>query len=157
VVNVKDKKTIVYKNERSKRVAYNLRRLILEAAMNEWSHLGEEQKRIRLECEHKVSKREVNSMNDLFEINSLKNEASAKHRDIENERSDLYGALNASICECSCCNQVDRDMVYNAPLKEWYCTLCVQRYRDFYHKKKAILDRGGFVGDYNEGFHETFL
>lgn len=130
MINVKDKKTIVYKNERIKKFAFNLRRLISEAVMDEWSRLGKEK---------------------------VRNKSQAKRIAIENERSDLHRALKASICECSSCNQVDRDMVYNAPLKEWYCTLCVQRYRDFYHKKKAILDRGGFVGDYNEGFHETFL
>lgn len=126
---MKDKKIIAYKNERIKKIAFNLRILIKKAVMQEWSRLGEEQE----------------------------NKPTLEYIKIENEKSDLHRALEASICECSCCNHVDRDMVYNAPLKEWYCTLCVQKYRDFYRKKKAILDRGGFVGDFNEGFHESFL
>ena len=67
----------------------------------------------------------------------------------------LYRALEASICECPSCSQTDRDMVYNAPLKEWYCTLCAQEYRDFYHKNKAIY--GDFSEDDDDNFYETFL
>jgi len=126
---VKDKKIIAYKSKQVKKIALNFRKLLIEVVMQEWSRLGEEQE----------------------------NKPTLEYIEIENERSDLHRALEASICECSSCHQVDRDMVYNAPLKEWYCTLCVQKYRDFYRKKKAILDRGGFVGDFNEGFHETFL
>ena len=129
MINVKDKKIIAYKNERIKKIAFNLRRLISKAVMQEWSRLGKEQK----------------------------NKSSLEYIKIENERSYLYKALDASICRCSGCSQTDRDMVYNAPLREWYCTFCVQEYRDFYHKNKAIIDQGGFVGDFNEDFHETFL
>lgn len=85
----------------------------------------------------------------------VKNRSQAERIRIENERSDLYRALNASICECSSCNQTDRDVVYNAPLKEWYCTLCVQEYRDFYHKNKAIY--GDLSEDEDDDFYETFL
>jgi hypothetical protein len=129
VINVKDKKTIVYKNERSKKVAYKLRRLVSDAVMDEWSRLGEEQK----------------------------NKPTLEYIKIENERSDLYRALKASICMCPGCNQTDGGMVYNAPLKHWFCTQCAQEYRDFYHKNKAIIDQGGFVGDFDEHFHSTFL
>ena len=126
---VKDKRIISYKNERSKKIAFNLRSLIRKTVMQEWSRLGKEQK----------------------------NKPTLDYVKIGDERSDLYLALQASICECPGCNQTDRDMVYNAPLKEWYCTLCAQEYRDFYHDNKAIIDQGGFVGDFDEDFHETFL
>ena len=129
VVNVKDKKIISFKNEWSKEIAFNLRSLIIKVVMQEWSRLGKEQK----------------------------NKPTLAYIKIENERSNLYLALQASICLCSGCNQAERDMVYNAPLKEWYCTQCAQEYRDFYHKNKAIIDQGGFVGDFDEYFHETFL
>jgi len=125
---VKDKRIISY-NERSKKIAFNLRSLIRKTVMQEWSRLGKEQK----------------------------NKPTLDYVKIGDERSDLYLALQASICECPGCNQTDRDMVYNAPLKEWYCTLCAQEYRDFYHDNKAIIDQGGFVGDFDEDFHETFL
>lgn len=128
--NVKDKKIIAYKNKRIRNIAFNLRGLIKEAVMQEWIDLHHEK---------------------------IKNKSQTERIRIENLRSDLYRALEASICECSSCNQADRDMIYNAPLKEWYCTLCVQEYRAFYHKNKAILNQGGFVGDFNEDFHETFL
>jgi len=127
---MKDKRIIAYKNERVKKIAFNFRKLLIEVVMQEWINLHHEK---------------------------IKNKSQAERIAIENERSNLLGALRNSICLCPGCSQTDRDMVYNAPLKEWYCTLCVQKYRDFYRKKKAILDRGGFVGDFNEGFHESFL
>jgi len=129
VINVKDKKIIAYKNERVKKFAYNLRSLIQEAVMVEWGRLGRNQK----------------------------NKPALQYIKVENERSDLHRALQASICECPGCRHADRDMVYNAPLKHWFCTQCAQEYRDFYHKKKAIIDQGGFVGDFDEFFHSTFL
>jgi len=127
---MKDKRIIAYKNERVKNIAFNLRILIKKAVMQDWIDLLHEK---------------------------TKNKSQAERIRIENLRSDLYCALEASICECSSCNQTDRDMYYNAPLKEWYCTLCVQEYRAFYRKNKAIIDQGGFVGDFNEDFHEMFL
>ena len=131
VINVKDRKIISYKRERVKNIAFNLRGLIRDVIMDEWSRLGD--------------------------IQAYKTKSQAERVAIDDDRSNLLRALRNSICLCPGCSQTDRDMVYNAPLKEWYCTLCVQKYRDFYRKKKAILDRGGFVGDFNEGFHETFL
>jgi len=128
---MKNKKIIAYKNEQIKNIAFNLRILIRMAIMQEWSRLGNK-------------KRE-------------KNKSQTERIRIENMRSNLFRALEASICECPGCNQTGRDMVYNAPLRGWYCTLCSQGYRDFYYKNEAILDQGGFVGDFNEDFHRTFL
>lgn len=131
MINVKDKKIIVYKSERIKNIAFNLRGLIRDVIMDEWGRLGD--------------------------IQRYESKSQAQRIAIENDRSNLLEALRNSICLCSGCSQTDRDMYYNAPLKEWYCTLCVQEYRAFYRKKKVILNQGGFVGDFNEDFHETFL
>jgi len=137
---VKDKKIIAYKTERVKKIAFNLRTLIQKAVMDEWSRLGKEQKEFRSEAyRHKMS--------------HLRSEALAKCADIEDERSDLYRALGISICLCSGCSQTDGDMVYNVPLKEWYCTDCAQEYREYYQKEKTIY--GDLAEDAD--FYETFL
>ena len=127
---MKDKKIIAYKKEQTKKIAFNLRKLLVKAVMQKWSRLGEEQ---------------------------VKNKSQAERIRIEDDRSDLYIALHVSICMCPGCHQTGGAMVYNATLKEWYCTLCAQEYRDFYHENKAIIDQGGFVGDFNEDFHSSFL
>lgn len=123
---MKDKKIISYKSERVKKIAFNLRSLIRKAVVDKWMKLHREK---------------------------IKNKSQAERIAIENERSYLYRALQASICECSSCRQVDKDMVYNAPLEEWYCTQCAQEYRDFYNKNKAKF--GNFTED--DVFYETFL
>ena len=125
-----DKKIIAFKTERVKGIATNLRNLIKKAVMQEWINLHREK---------------------------TKNKSQTESIRIENIRNDLYKALESSICECPGCNQSDRDMVYNASLKGWYCTLCTQEYRDFYYKQKPFLNKGVSVGDFDEYFHSTFL
>lgn len=129
MINVKDKKIIAYKNERTKKIAYNLRKLIVRAVMNEWMKLLREKKnKLMLECVR-----------------------------IENERSDLYRALQTSICKCASCRHSDKDMVYNAPLKEWYCTQCAQDYREFYQENKEIYGvRYNEIYE-DEDFYESFF
>ena len=128
---MRDKKIIAYKSECAKKIAYNFRKLLTKVVMQEWERLGD------------IKYEKIKAQQDRTELG--------------NERSSLYRALDASICICPGCNQTGRDMVYNAYLEEWYCTACVQRYRDFYSKKKAILDKGGFIGDFDAKFHKSFL
>ena len=127
---VKDKKIVAYKNEQVKVYAFNLRKLIKKAVMQEWINLHHEK---------------------------ANNKSQAERIRLKNVRSYLYMALEAFICECPGCNQSNRDMVYNASLEGWYCTLCTQEYRDFYYKKKPLLDKGVSVGDFDEYFYSTFL
>jgi len=47
-----------------------------------------------------------------------KNKSQAERIKIEDERSDLYRALENSIYKCPGCNQTDVDMVYNAILRK---------------------------------------
>ena len=128
---MKDKKTIAYKNDCTRKIAFNLRKLLTKAVMQDWVR--------------------------LMDMKREKGKTQPERTKIENERSDLYRALQASICICPGCNQIKRDMMYNAYLEEWYCTCCVQNYRDFYYEKKAVLDKGGSVGDFGVEFHESFL
>ncbi len=128
---MKDKKTIAYKNERMKKIAFNFRRLLTKAVMREWMRLSD--------------------------VKDEKGKTQSERTKIENERSDLYRALDASICICPGCHQVKGDMMYNAYLEEWYCTSCVQEYRDFYYTKKPAIDKGWFVGDFDVEFHKSFL
>lgn len=145
MVSVKDKKIVAYKNEHIKKIAFNLRALIKDRVMDEWDRLGRKQRTIPL------GKIRVISKNGKLVLDRN------QYMNIENERSNLYRVLDNSICICPGCSQTERDMYYNATAESWFCTLCVQKYRDFYHKKKAILDQGGFVGDFNEEFHKSFL
>lgn len=128
---MKDKKVIAYKNECTKKIAFNLRRFLRKVVLQEWVRLGG--------------------------VKDEKGKTQPERTKIENERSNLYRALDASICKCPGCSQTDRDMVYNAYLEEWYCTYCVQEFRDFYYEKKPSLDKGLFVGDFDVDFHKSFL
>jgi len=77
----------------------------------------------------------VTPFSDFQAKYDLREKASVKCRSIENERSELHTALDNSICICSDCNQIDKDMCYNAYQEGWYCTQCVQSYRYFYAKE----------------------
>ena len=106
---VRDKRTITLKDKHIKRIAYGLREVLVKATLKEWSRLG-------------IEKRKKGKLQ--LELNR-----------IEDERSILYGALDDSICFCAGCSHTDRNMVYKAPLKAWYCTLCTNGYRNFYEKE----------------------
>lgn len=120
---MKDKKIIAYKNERIRNTAFNLRGVIRDVIMDEWSRLGVKQR--------------------------YKSKSQAEQIAIENERSNLLRALENSICLCPGCNQTDREMYYNATAEGWYCTLCVQGYRDFYIKE--------FSKNEKDLFYESFF
>ena len=128
---MKDKKIIAYKNERIKRIAFNLRGLLRDATMKEWSRLG----KIKHNIYTMAKNIRVTPFSDFQAIYDLREKASVKCRSIENERSELHTALDNSICICSDCNQIDKDMCYNAYQEGWYCTQCVQSYRYFYAKE----------------------
>ncbi len=70
MINVENKKLIAYKNERTKKIAFNLRKLIIKTAMEQWSQLGRSQQ----------------------------DKSTKEYIKIEDERGDLYRALDASIC-----------------------------------------------------------
>lgn len=129
MIAVRNEKIIAYKTEQVRGIAFNLRKFIKRVAMDRWSRLG----------------------------SLTRNESAIECIKLENERSSLNQALEASICECPGCFQTDRDMYYNSFVQGWYCTKCVESYRSFYYKNKKILDQGGFVGDFDEEFHKSFL
>jgi len=79
-----------------------------------------------------------------------------KARIIQSQKEELYNALDKSICRFPSCKRSDRDMVFNSVIQEWWCTQCYQEMREYYYKKKEFLDRGGFVGDFNEKYYKTF-
>ena len=114
---MKDKKIFAYKNEQVRKIAFNLRSLIRKAVMQEWSRLGKEQK-------------------DKPTLEYIK---------VGDERSYLYRALKASICLCPGCHQTDKEMVYNAPLKHWFCTQCAQEYRDLSRIKQLLTKVGSLA------------
>lgn len=128
---MKDKKIIAYKNEWVKRIAFNLRGLLRDATMKEWSRLS----KIKHNIYTMASNIRVTPFSDFQAIYDLREKASVKCRSIENEISELHTALDNSICICSDCNQIDKDMCYNAYQEGWYCTQCVQNYRYFYAKE----------------------
>ncbi len=128
---MKDKKIIAYKNKWVKRIAFNLRGLLRDATMKEWSRLG----KIKHNIYTMAKNIRVTPFSDFQAIYDLREKASVKCRSIENERSELHTALDNSICICSDCNQIDKDMCYNAYQEGWYCTQCVQSYRYFYAKE----------------------
>ena len=81
------------------------------------------------------------------------NKPTLEYVEIEDVRSDLLRTLRASICECSSCGKASRDMMYNASMKEWFCTQCVQEYRDYYLGQKTVY---GDLAD-DRDFYETFF
>ena len=134
---VKNKKIIAYKSEHIKKIAFNLRKLIKNRVMDEWGRLGEMQKTMY------VGKIKIKTIDAKLVLDRN------QYRDIEDARSILYRTLENSICICPGCNQTSKDMYYNATTDGWYCTTCVQEYRNFYNRE--------FGKNEKDLFYESFF
>jgi len=130
---VKVKKVVAHKDERIRKIAYNLRSLLKNLVLDKDVALNEDWER------------------EYWEMGNKK-----KARIIQSQKEELYNALDKSICRCPDCKRSDRDMVFNPAIQEWWCTQCYREMGEYYCKKKEILDKGGFVGDFNEKYYKTF-
>lgn len=46
--------------------------------------------------------------------------------ELENRKQEIRRAFNESICICSICQNIDKDMVYATRPKEWFCIDCYE-------------------------------
>ena len=119
---MKKKKIISYRDDRIKKIARTLRLLIRDAVLDEDSRLGD--------------------------LRSISKRSDYK---IQQQREQLLGELDKSICMCSRCRKSDRDMVFNPFLEEWWCTQCYQEMSDFYYKQPSF-----FNNEHEEEYYKTF-
>lgn len=125
---MRDKRAIIIKDSRLRKIRNNLRLLWLKAMSAKWNRLFDEMDRL--------------SKNDDGSIKSVKYmtpEDKARFRALQEEQSQLRSMADRSICKCVACAKANRDMVYNKAYDAWYCIEC-------YGKEHSIARRRVKVG-----------
>lgn len=109
---MKSIKTVKIRNEKLKAVRNNLRTIIKLAVEDEIMRLTDLQFKAL----------------DNFKIGELDKKSSDKKiKEIFNDISDLNHALKSSICICSSCSSLTKDMVFNPNMSAWFCVDCFTR------------------------------
>ena len=124
---MKKKKIIAYRDERIKKVAFNLRQLVRKATMERDSELGDLHRK------------------------AWKQKNRNKSKSIQQQIYNLLEELDKSICMCPRCRKSDRDMIFNPLLEEWWCAQCYQDMRNSYYEDKPLFSEEG-----EEEYYKTF-
>lgn len=125
---MRKKRIVAYREERIKKIAFNLRQLLRDVVIDYDSYLGG-----------------LNS-------NSWLQDDKEKSYLIQQQRGHLMSALRKSICMCPRCRKSDRDMIFNLGLKEWWCMQCYREMRDCYYEQKSLFSEEG-----EEEYYKTFV
>ncbi len=124
---MKKKKIIAYKDERIKKIAINLRKLLRDVVLDYDSRLGD------------------------LSLKAWKQQNKSKSQSIQEQREELLRALSKSICMCPTCRKSDRDMIFNPFVEKWWCAQCYQDMKDTYLNDKSFFEEEG-----EEEYYKTF-
>lgn len=132
-------KKIAYKTAQIRQIAYKLRHLIRKAVLERKSKIHRNFSRL------------------VRKPQRLRQRFNDKIDTLRKKEADLNKALDNSICICPGCGRSDKVMIYYQKLGQWWCEPCFKDRAEFYYEMKPIIDAGGFVGDFDEKFHKTFV
>lgn len=124
---MRKKKIIAYRDERIKKIAVNLRKLLVNIVFDEDIRLG----------------------NIHFRFLKQRNKQEAQS--IQEQRNELLRALEESICMCPGCRKSDKDMIFNPFVEKWWCAPCYQEMKDAYLNDKSFFEEEG-----EEEYYKTF-
>jgi len=80
-----------------------------------------------------------------------------RFRELQNSENDNRRIVEASICQCATCRQIDKDMVFNPSYNMWFCVDCYAQTREFYKRiKQERKERGVSREDYDD-FDEDYF
>ncbi|MFX1298508.1 MAG: DUF2695 domain-containing protein [Promethearchaeota archaeon] len=104
---MKKHRRIIIRNELLRNVRNNLRTIILKALNHQLSIIQEKQEKF---------------FDDVAELGDIPDELAI----LEEQKQSLNRAFNKSICICSVCQKLDKDMVYTTKAEEWFCIDCYE-------------------------------
>jgi len=110
---MRDKRAIIIKDPRLRKVRDNLRRIFLEAVSLKWRELNNKRKQLKFNIDG------TRRVLDDFSSDELQD-----YRAYQTQQNELRKLADKSICKCNACGKADRDMVYNKAYNAWYCTEC---------------------------------
>lgn len=139
---MKEKKTIVIKDSLLRRIRNNFRRILILETSKRRGRIRDR----RIAIEHDLS----------GDLRDLSTEEKRKVIDLCTLSNHLSQGLTESICVCSKCQAIDKDMTYNSTFKKWYCVDCFNGLRDIYFREKPLMVQEGDWDAFNEKFFRSF-
>jgi hypothetical protein len=119
---MKDKRRVIIRNERLKKIRNNLREIIIRSVYDEIEILS--------------------TFSSLYEaVLDLSPEEQKEVFYLEGTKHELSRALSKSICVCPLCTQSDKDMVYISDHDTWYCIECQEKDLIWYPSHGSEEDR----------------
>lgn len=140
---MKKKRSIVIKDPKLRRIRNNLRKILIGTVQG---------RRIDLTSGIDAISRDSEGQ---LRMNLTPSER-AEFKRLKDIRSQINELTDKSICYCTACKQINKDMTYNPTLEKWYCVECFEEFRDHYYQQKIRKQKGEFLGDYHEFFFESF-
>ena len=134
---LKNKKRIIIRNERLKKIRNSLREFWIRLVYDEMDILQ--------------------NFYNLYDWSDLSLEEKNESGILQGKITNLFGLISKSICSCPLCTNTDRDMVYIPDHETWYCIECQkkgliwdpsqgseedilnQNYIDWYYEEKEKL------------------
>ncbi len=140
---MKKKKTIVIKDSLLQKIRNNFRRVLILESNERCGKIID--RYIAIEHDSNGSLRDLSTEEErkLIDLCTISNHLSQK--------------LTESICVCSKCQAVDKDMTYNPMFKKWYCVDCFNELRDIYFIEKPLMVQEGDWDESMEKYHRSFL
>lgn len=127
---MKKKRTIIISALKLKNVRDNIRSIIYRGAIN---------------FEAKLIDQRITEKNQ------------EKSRKLRLEREIFHQKLENSIIFCPICRSIEKNMVFNSTLKQWFCTDCYKAMTNEYHARKAARAKGADQDDFNLSFYKSFI
>lgn len=148
MIYMRDKRAIIIKDSRLKKIRDNLRDVIIQAYHIHWKKLFDEMDKIS---------RDVNGR--PRSVRKLSLDEKKRFRELQELQSGLSNSLDRSILTCVACGKGHRDMVYNKAYRAWYCTECYGMERLSAQKRAKVKKRAAKSHEEEtiESHSKTFL
>jgi hypothetical protein len=148
---MRDKRAIIIKDPKLRKIRNGLRDILLEAVLVKSKSIRDQMQNLKKSSDG-VSR----------SIRDLSPDELGQYRDYQEQQSELRMLSQRSICMCISCGKGDRDMIYNKSYDAWYCTECYGMERDYAKElqKKRVKMGGkpkGHEEEAIESHSKTFL
>jgi len=140
---MKDKRTIIIRNSKLRKVRNSFRFLFIRMNDKRWEAYHNEQ--------HKLLRDKEGNLRNMSASKKT------RFREIQEELDKITKAIRGSICQCAGCGSSEEDMTFNLTLEEWFCVNCYKGMGTYYCEQKEARAKGLVHDDFNEEFYKSFI
>ncbi|MHA1669408.1 MAG: hypothetical protein ACTSV5_02395 [Promethearchaeota archaeon] len=87
---------------------------------------------------------------------SLKEKDKEILKDLRKKEMEMSDIIYASICSYASCHAIDKDMIFNPSVKQWFCPDCYEMMANEYRIRKGARILGEDYDDFHEEYYKSF-